>query len=141
MVEREPKLFRNWEPYMKARQVMASAILFRSHGWADWKIGHAKLVGILLWDFETKKRWKFKYSTTLRMGGYRRTHNYRLLKKLVKHGLLQKEGNGYYSFRSKDLDLIKKLMVVMREMDAFSHADVSTEVMEDSKTLHCRAGL
>ena len=141
MVEREPKLFRNWEPYMKSRQVMASAILFRSHGWADWKIGHAKLFGILLWDFETKKRWKFKYSTTLRMGGYRRTHNYRLLKKLVKHGLLRKEGNGYYSFGSKDLDLINRLMVVMREMDTFGHADVSTEVMEDSKTLHCRPGL
>ena len=138
MVEREPKLFRNWEPYMKARQVMASAILFGSHGWGDWKIGHAKLVGILLWDFETKKRWKFKYSTTLKMAGYQRTHNYRLLNKLVEKNLLQKEGDGYYSFGSKDLDLIKRLMVVMREMDTFRHGDVSTEVMEDSKTLHCR---
>ena len=141
MVEREPKLFRNWEPYMKARQVMASAILFRSHGWGDWKIGHAKLIGILLWNFETKKRWKFKYSTTLRTGGYRRTHNYRLLDKLVKNGLLQKEGNGYYSFAFRDLDSIKRLMVVMREMDAFRHGDVLMEVVQDSKTLHCRRGL
>ena len=141
MVDREPKLFKNGNPYMKARQVMASAIIFRSHGWADWKIGHAKLFGILLWDFETKKRRKFKYSTTLRRGGYRRTHNYRLLEKLVKNGLLEKEGNGYYSFASKDLNLIKRLVVVMKEMDMFNHGAVSTEVVEDFKTLHCERGL
>jgi hypothetical protein len=117
MVEREPKLFKNWEPYMKARQVMASAILFRSHGWGDWKIGHAKLFGILLWDFETKKRWKFKYSTTLKMAGYQRTHNYRLLNKLVEKNLLQKEGDGYYSFAPEELDLMKRVVLVIKELD------------------------
>lgn len=100
---------------------MASAIFFRSHGWEDWKIGHAKLLGILLWDFETKDEWKFKYSTTLRVSGYRRTHNYRLLDGLVKTGFLQKEGNGYYSFLPSDLDLVKKLIGAMRQMDTFGH--------------------
>ena len=140
MVEREPKLFRNWEPYMKARQVMASAILFRSHGWADWKIGHAKLFGILLWDFETKKRWKFKYSDTLRKGGYHRTHNYRLLQKLMENDLLKKEGKGYYSLGFRDLTMIKKLLAILKTMDEFENENISTKVVENPKALHCRAG-
>ena len=113
----EPNLFRNWDPYMRVRQVMASAVIFKNHGWAQWQVGHAKLFGILLWDFETRKRLKFKYSSSLKRYGYMRTHNYRLLNTLVENNLLQREGNGYYSFSLEELDLIKRVVMLIRELD------------------------
>jgi len=120
MAEREPKLFKNWSNYMRFRQIIASALIFKHHGWSQWEIGHAKLFGILLWDFETRKNKKFKYSTAFKKQGYRRTHNYRLLKGLVENKLLQREGEGYYSFIIGDLKIIKKVMTILKEMDITS---------------------
>ena len=85
MTGTEPRLFQNWSAYMRQRQVMASAVIFKNHDWYEWEIGHAKIYGILLWHYETKKHTKFKYSKTLKKQGYRRTHNYRLLKKIVEN--------------------------------------------------------
>ena len=117
MTEREPKIFKNWSPYMRQRQVMASAVIFKNHGWYEWQVGHSKLYGILLWHYETKKQTSFKYSTTLKKQGYRRTHNYRLLKTIVEKSLLQKEGNGYYSLAPSDLQAIQKVLSLIKKLD------------------------
>lgn len=102
---------------MKFRQIMASAVIFKNHGWVQWQIGHAKLFGILLWDYETKRNTKFKYSDVLKKQGYRRTHNYRLLKAIVENHVLQRDGNGYYSFKIQELRMIKRTLVILKELD------------------------
>jgi len=117
MTEREPRKFKNWNAYMRQRQVMVSAVIFKSHGWYQWQVGHAKLYGILLWHYETKKQTSFKYSKVLKKLGYRRTHNYRLLKTIVEKDLLRKEGNGYYSFTLSEIQLIKKVLSLIKELD------------------------
>ncbi len=60
MTEREPKLFKNWSAYLRQRQVMASAAIFKNQGWYQWQVGHAKLYGILLWQYEIKRQARFK---------------------------------------------------------------------------------
>lgn len=117
MTEREPKLFKNWSGYMRQRQVMASAVIFKNHGWYKWQVGHAKLYGILLWHYEMKKQTRFKYSKTLKMQGYRRTHNYRLLKAILEKELLQKEGSGYYSFAVSEVKVIEKVLSLIKGLD------------------------
>lgn len=121
MVAGEPKLFRNWDPYMRTRQVVASAVIFKNHGWFQWQMGHAKLFGVLLWDYETRRKGKFKYSKILKKQGYQRTHNYRLLREILENNLLQKEGNGYYSFTVPELEMIRQVIGVMRELDMISN--------------------
>lgn len=138
MTEREPKLFKNWSAYMRQRQVMASAVIFKNHGWYQWEVGHAKLYGILLWHYETKKHAKFKYSRTLKRQGYRRTHNYRLLKTIVEKSLLQKQGNGYYSFAPSEIELIKKVLSVIKELDKIGN---ETGGNENREALHHRRRL
>jgi hypothetical protein len=117
MADREPRLFKNWNNYMKFRQIMASAVIFKNRGWSQWQIGHAKLFGILLWDYETKKNTKFKYSNILKREGYRRTHYYWLLKAIVENHLLQKDGNGNYSLKIQELRMIKRLLIILKELD------------------------
>ena len=117
MTEREPKLFKNWSAYMRQRQVMASAVIFKNKEWYEWQVGHAKLYGILLWHYETKKQTSFKYSKTLKKQGYRRTHNYRLLKTIVEKKLLRKEGKGYYSFTLSQIQAIEKVLSLIKELD------------------------
>ncbi len=117
MVKREPKLFQNWSQYMRQRQVMASAVMFKNHGWYGWEVGHAKLYGILLWHYETKKHARFKYSRTLRKQGYRRTHNYRLLSRIVENNLLRREGNGYYSFAPSEIQVVERVLSLIKELD------------------------
>jgi len=140
MVESEPELFKKLDPYMKARQIMGSAIIFENHGWKEWKIGHAKLFGILLRDFETKKRFKFKYSTDLKKRGYGRTHNYRLLHELVRKNVLKKKGNGYYSLDLKEFDLLKGVVLALRGMDAIGNKEIPAGVKENRKALYRRSG-
>lgn len=135
MAEREPKLFKNWSAYMRQRQTMASAVIFKTHGWYEWQLGHAKLYGILLWIYETEKHTKFKYSKTLKIYGYRRTHNYRLLRTIVRKKLLRKEGNGYYSFAHLDIQLIKKFLSMIKELDMIGNQGGWNK---NRKTLHCR---
>ena len=120
MVEGEPKLFKNWDPYMKTRQVAASAVIFKNHGWFRWQMGHARLFGVLLWDYEIRRSRRFKYSRILKKQGYQRTHNYRLLQEILENNLLQKEGNGYYSFTVPELEMIRQVIGVMRELDMIS---------------------
>jgi len=117
MAEREPELFKTWTAYMRQRQVMASAVLFKTHGWYEWEQGHAKLFGILLWHYQTKKTKRFKYSKLLKRQGYRRTHNYRLLKSLVEKSLLQRQGNGYYSICTADVQVIDNALAIIKELD------------------------
>lgn len=120
MVEGEPKLFKNWDPYMKMRQEAASAVIFKSHGWSRWQKGHARLFGVLLWDYESRKSRRFKYSRVLKKQGYQRTHNYRLLRQIIENNLLLKEGNGYYAFTVRQSATIRQVIAVMREMDKIS---------------------
>lgn len=117
MTEKEPQLFKIWSEYAKQRQVMASATVFKSHSWYQWKVGHAKLYGILLWHYEKKRQTSFKYSKTLKKEGYRRTHNYRLLKTITEKELLQKEGNGYYSIASSKIRTLEKVLLLIKELD------------------------
>jgi hypothetical protein len=131
MVEREPKLFKNWDPYMRSRQVMVSATIFKNRGWSQWQTGHAKLLGVILWDYETKNHRKFKYNHTLKKKGYRRTHNYRLLKDIIKNNILQKEGNGYYSFNVPEV-VIKKILKVVKELDKVSNNEAKVEQKSES---------
>ncbi len=120
MVEGEPKLFRNWDPYMKMRQEAAAAIIFKSHGWSQWQTGHARLFGVLLWDYEIRRKRRFKYSKVLKKQGYQRSHNYRLLRQIIENNLLQKEGKGYYAFTVRQSATIREVIAVMREMDKIS---------------------
>jgi hypothetical protein len=133
MVEGEPKLFENWDSYMKLRQVMVSAVIFKTHGWFRWQMGHAKLFGILLWDYETKSMRKFKYSNTLKKQGYNRTHNYRLLKGIVDNNLLQKDGRGHYSFTVPEMMMIKNVVSVMRELDMIGSQEILSRVRQKSE--------
>ncbi len=123
MTEREPKLFKNWSAYTRQRQAMASAVIFESYRWSQWQEGHAKLYGILLWQYEIKKQTRFKYSKTLKKQGYRRTHNYRLLKKIVDNKLLRKEGNGYYSFTLSQIEVIEKVLPLIKKLGMIKKAE------------------
>jgi hypothetical protein len=134
MVESEPKLFRNWDPYMKIRQVVVSAVIFKNHGWSQWQSGHAKLFGILLWDYETKRRRTFKYNKTLKKQGYHRTHNYRLLREIIENKLLKKEGNGYYSFAVSDVITIKRVLMAVRELDIIGQGETLAGAEQKSET-------
>jgi hypothetical protein len=131
MVEKEPRLFKNWNNYMKFRQIMASAVIFKNHGWAQWQIGHAKLFGILLWNYETKKTTKFKYSDVLKKQGYRRTHNYRLLKAIVENDLLQRDGNGYYIFTAQELRMVKRVLIIVKKLDIIGKKKMIMGVREN----------
>jgi len=123
MTEREPKLFKNWSEYMKQRQVMVSAVIFKNQGWYQWEVGHARIFGILVWYYETKKQTSFKYSKTLKKFGYRRTHNYRLLKRIVEEKLLQKEGNGYYNLNLSEIKVIDKILALIKQLDMIGNEE------------------
>jgi hypothetical protein len=117
MSEREPMLFKDWSEYMKQRQVMVSAVIFKNQGWYQWEIGHARIFGVLLWYYETKKQTSFKYSETLKKQGYRRTHNYRLLKTIVATNLLKKGRKGYYKLNLPEIKVIDKILSLIKELD------------------------
>ena len=121
MTAKDPKLFKDWSSYMRTRQVMLSAVIFKHHGWYGWDTGHVKLFGILLWYFETKNQRSFKYSKTLKKIGYRRTHNYRLLKRMIQTKVLCKECNGVYSFAASDVTIIQKALSLMKQLDRLEH--------------------
>jgi len=129
MIDREPRLFKGLNGYVKQRQVMASAVVFKAYGWQGWQIGHAKLYGILLWHYETKKQTSFKYSKILKKLGYRRTHNYRLMKGIVENNLLVKKGNGCYCFTFSGMSVIEKILRVIKELDVIKS---EAEVMQKS---------
>lgn len=141
MTEREPELFKDWCSYMKLRQVMASAVLFKDKGWMDWEMGHAKLFGILLWNYEIKNVKRFKYCKTLKKQGYRRTHNYRLLKGLVENGFLRKDGKGYYSLACENGESITRVLSLVKELDSIGSRDVIIGGGKNGKALHDRLGL
>ena len=134
MIEKEPKLFKKWDPYMKIRQAAASAAMFRSHGWSEFQPGHAKLFGVLLWDYETKGNKRFKYSKTLKKQGYQRTHNYRLLKEIIENNLLEKEGNGYYSFTPSDITIIKNVLMTVRKLDTMGQGEILARMEQKSES-------
>lgn len=129
MKEREPGLFKSLNSYTRQRQVFASAVIFKAHGWCEWELGHAKLFGILLWQYEMKKQGKFKYSKTLKKEGYGRTHNYRLLKPLLSKTFLRKEGNGHYTLVPEDVRLIQEVSKILKQLDNIGK---QAEVMQES---------
>jgi hypothetical protein len=125
-------LFKTWSQYMKQRQIMASAVIFKAHGWYEWQVGHAKIFGILLWHYETGNQTSFKYSKTLKKDGYRRTHNYRLLKRIVEMNLLKKKGNGYYHLNLPEINVIDKVLSLIKELDMISKEQSPAEMEEES---------
>lgn len=132
MTEKEPQLFKDWSEYAKQRQVMASATLFKSHGWYLWKVGHAKLYGILLWHYETKKQTSFKYCKILKKEGYRRTHNYRMLKMITEKELLQKDGGGYYSIATSKIRTLERVISLIKKLDMIGNENEVKQKSENT---------
>ena len=117
MTADEPSIFENLSPYMKARLMVASAIIFRKSNWKDWTYGHEKLLGVVIWHYEAKKERKFKYSKLLKRHAYGRTQNYKLLKGILERSILLQEGNGYYAFSERYQDLIDKILEALKGID------------------------
>lgn len=129
MAGRKPQLFEDLDVYGRIRLMRASTLVFKNHGRHEYQVGHAKLFGVLLWYYERKKQTRLKYSKVLKKLGYQRSHNYRLLKSMVEKNLLQKEGNGYYSFAPSEIRLIKRVLYSIKEQDMLGN---ETEVERQS---------
>jgi len=123
MTADEPTAFQNLSPYMKARLMIVSAIVFRKSRWNNWSYGHEKLIGVVLWNYETKKENRFKYSKLLKRYAYGRTQNYKLLKSIVERKILVKQGNGYYTFPEKYRDLIDDVLEAIKTLDRLGYPD------------------
>lgn len=117
MGDREPMRFREWDAYVKHREIMVSSIVLKSSGWNGWHPGHAKLLGVLLWDYEGKRANGFRYREVLKRYGYGRTHNYRLLGDLVGNAVLEKQGRGVYRLQDGRLEAAEKAITVLRLAD------------------------
>jgi len=117
MTADEPEIFQRLTPYMKTRLMMASATVFRKSGWKEWTYGHEKLIGVVLWNYESKGEKRFKYSKLLKRQAYGRTQNYKLLKAIVRVKILKSQGNGYYEFSEKYQDMIEKVFDAITILD------------------------
>lgn len=117
MTADEPSIFENLNSYMRARLMIASAIIFRKSNWQNWTYGHEKLLGVVLWHYETKKERRFKYSKLLKRYAYGRTQNYKLLREILGRKILVSQGNGCYEFSPKYHDLIDKIFSELGEID------------------------
>ena len=130
MINREPMLFREWHAYNRQRQIMAAAIVLKSSGWEGWDLGHAKLLSVLLWDYECKGRSCFKYCQALHKRAYQRTHNYRLLNGLTQNGVLLKQSNGHYKLSQNTVETANKAIAFIK------HADhICNEALKARKSL------
>lgn len=117
MTADEPSIFENLTPYLRTRLMMASAVIFRKSKLQEWTHGHEKLIGVVLWDYETRKEKRFKYSKVLKKYAYGRTQNYKLLRPIVEQKILVSQGNGYYAFAPEYQDLVEKISSEMKNLD------------------------
>lgn len=117
MTADEPTIFENLSSYTRARLMMASAVVFRKSDWDKWTYGHEKLLGVILWHYESKKEKRFKYSKLLKRYAYGRTQNYKLLKGILDRHILVKQGNGYYTFPEKYHTLIEQVFNSLKTID------------------------
>ena len=124
MTTDQPSIFENLSPYMRTRLMLASAIIFRQSKWSDWTHGHAKLIGVVLWNYEKTRDNRFKYSKLLKRYAYGRTQNYFLLKPIVERQILIKQGNGYYTFRDDYQSLIEEIMETLKIIDQLGNQDM-----------------
>ena len=127
MINREPMLFRDWHAYNTQRQIMAAAIVLKSSGWQSWSLGHAKLLSVLLWDYECRKVNHFKYCHTLKKNAYRRTHNYRLLNGLSRNGVLIKQGTGCYRLSPDGIKAADKAIAFITQADHICNEALKTK--------------
>jgi len=123
MTADEPTIFQEFGPYFRARLMITAAIIFRKSRWEDWTYGHEKLMGVILWHYETKNQPKFKYSKLLKRHAYGRTQNYKLLKGIVDKGILIREPNGYYTFPYRYRVLIEKIFAEMKNLDRLGNPE------------------
>ena len=117
MAAEEPFIFQRLNPYMKSRLMIVSSIIFRKSGWDEWSYGHEKLIGVVLWNYETKKEKRFKYNRLFKRYAYGRTQNYKLLRGIIDKNILLKEGNGYYTFPEEYQNLIDQILEVIKILD------------------------
>ena len=117
MTADEPSLFENLAPYMQTRLMLASAVIFRESRMQAWTHGHEKLVGVILWNYETRREKAFKYSRVLKRYAYGRTQNYKLLKPIVDQKILISQGNGRYAFSPEYQELIEQIFTRMKDID------------------------
>ena len=117
MTADDPSLFEQFEPYMRARLMIAAAIIFRKSNWDKWTYGHEKLMGVILWYCEAEKKYQFKYSRLLKRYAYGRTQNYKLLSEIVDRNILTRQPNGYYEFSEKYRELIESIFEELKNLD------------------------
>jgi hypothetical protein len=117
MTADDPSVFENIGAYMRARLMIASAIIFRKSGWNEWTYGHEKLMGVILWYCEAEKQCNFKYSKVLKRYAYGRTQNYKLLKEIVDRNILIRQPNGYYIFPRSYRELIEQIFEELKNLD------------------------
>ena len=97
--------------------MIASSIVFRESKWEDWTYGHEKILGVVLWHYETKKAERFKYNRLLKKHGYGRTQNYKLLKGILESKILVRQNNGYYAFSKEYKNLIDTALNSLKILD------------------------
>jgi hypothetical protein len=117
MTADDPSIFQNLGSYMRARLMIAAAIIFRKSNWDEWTYGHEKLMGVILWYCEAEKQFQFKYSRLLKRYAYGRTQNYKLLKEIVDRNILIRQPNGYYVFPAAYRELINRIFEELKTVD------------------------
>ena len=117
MTADDPSIFQNLGSYMRARLMIAAAIIFRKSDWDQWTYGHEKLMGVILWYCEDEKQYQFKYSRLLKRYAYGRTQNYKLLRDIVDRNILIRQPNGYYIFPRSYRKLIDAIFDELKNLD------------------------
>jgi hypothetical protein len=132
MTADEPSIFDDLNSYMKARLMIASAIIFRRSNWKDWTYGHEKLLGVIIWHYEYKREKTFKYSKVLRRYAYGRAQNYKLLRGILERNILINEGNGYYTFGREYQEVFDKILDILKAIDKLGTPKEDEEKSRDS---------
>jgi len=117
---------------MRARLMIAAAIIFRKSNWDEWTYGHEKLMGVILWYCEAEKQYRFKYSRLLKRHAYGRTQNYKLLREIVDRNILTRQSNGYYEFPEKYRDLIDSIFEELKTLDIIGIPEKGESESEDT---------
>lgn len=123
----EPIAFEDFGSYMRVRTMIAAGILLRKSGSDIWHYGHQKLLGIILWNYETTKEPRFKYRRLLKRYAYCKTQNYKLMRPMLDRKVLVRQGHGYYTFSKPYEELIQRIFQILKDMDEAGNPDKKEE--------------
>ena len=141
MVEGEPKLFRNWDPYMKIRQVVASAVIFKNHGWFRWQMGHANCSACFYGIMKPDETGDSNTAKPSRNKAISRTHNYRLLQGNHREQRAEKGGEWLLQLRSLGHENNKEGPDCGQELDMIGQKEIPVGRKKNRKALYRRPGL